>query len=63
MRSNAACFDIRYQGGLFLSEKEERLMKAAYLKAKYQFEVRDVELREPDRNEGSRCQSLWFLWA
>lgn len=26
-------------------------MKAAYLKAKYQFEVRDVELREPDRNE------------
>ena len=26
-------------------------MKAAYLKAKYQFELRDVELREPDRNE------------
>lgn len=26
-------------------------MKAAFLKAKYQFEVRDVEIREPEKNE------------
>ena len=37
-------------------------MKAAYLKAKYQFEVRDVELREPDRNEVEVSVGMIIFW-
>lgn len=58
-RSESCLLDFGY--GMFklnskeifqkLKSEREQTMKAAYLKAKYQFEVREAKLREPEKNE------------